>query len=477
MDSETAPLQQVLVRLCKKGVEELDYAASVVLRTSLPLAISNTTEVDAAPPISSSWEHNRVWAAVSNTGPIGHFFIWNSSDRNKSVELTCAFDTNCQQTAVEVAFQQITRLFLEKGLHRISILVQPEQFFFLEVLKNLHFFFEGTLRQAFYAKDQWHDICLFSYVVEEKKPAAAIAPLSQYDWLLSEAHREEADIIYVRAIILKPNGDDIQVLLLKRLSTVEMPCLEEPPGSKLQAGESIPAALYRTVKEQTGLEISQDSYFLTSFDFTTSSGQRVRELVFRVKPTMWKPCVEDGVHGSCILMPLQNLGQAKLHPDMMRILSTYSSALSYESQSCPSPEREATIDLVRPPTIQVHNALLAGLHLEAYASRGLQPIDPFGLALKDSMGKIVGGVTAEISYGCLLCRRIWVDSGWRGLGWGKRLINRAESFARERGCTFALVHVMDWENVGFFQSLGYILDGQHLGFQCHSRQLCLRKQF
>jgi GNAT superfamily N-acetyltransferase len=156
-------------------------------------------------------------------------------------------------------------------------------------------------------------------------------------------------------------------------------------------------------------------------------------------------------------------------------LSSYSPTLSYETEGVPVHEHEAAVELVRPPSLQLEEVLLVGHHLDAYAAKGLAMIEPIGLILRNSANRIVGGLTAELAYGCLRIRRIWVDPAWRLSGWGRKLIARAESIARERGCDFATTFVMDWEYLPFFQKLGYIIEGQYTGYQNASRQFRFRK--
>ena len=119
--------------------------------------------------------------------------------------------------------------------------------------------------------------------------------------------------------------------------------------------------------------------------------------------------------------------------------------------------------------------MLAGLHLDSYAARGLSAVESLGFSLRDGTNKIVGGLIVDISYGCLILRRLWVDPAWRRLGWGRRLVTRAESLAKEKGCSFALADVMDWEEIPFFQKLGYKVEEQLAGFQAEARMFRTRK--
>ena len=149
--------------------------------------------------------------------------------------------------------------------------------------------------------------------------------------------------------------------------------------------------------------------------------------------------------------------------------------IAYEVEGPPGREQEASLELVRPPTPQLEETLRIGHHLDAYAAKGLMAIEPFGLILRDTSNRIVGGLSAEIAYGCLTISRMWVDPAWRRLGWGKKLIARAETFAKDKECHFVTTVVMDWEDIPFFQKLGYAIEYQYTGYSRNSRQFRFRK--
>lgn len=143
----------------------------------------------------------------------------------------------------------------------------------------------------------------------------------QYDSLLATADHDAIDVIVVRAVILKMRPKQIEVLLLRRMTNVDLPGVEETPGGTLHTGESLFQALERQVKDTIGLTIEKEIFFLTSFDFTSNDGKKVREFVFRVHPTSWDVSLQGNEYGSFCWLPLQDLPSTKLHPDMIQILS------------------------------------------------------------------------------------------------------------------------------------------------------------
>lgn len=453
---------------------------NVDAKTSLPKEAHVALSCASAPSIlSKNLKEDRLFIVEREGVQIGYFYIWNACDRNRWIELICAFVGSASEADVTMSFQDMYELIFRKlKMHRVTLLVNPDQLFFFTIAHNLNLILEGTLRQLFCLGSKWYDVCLFSQLADERKPERPEGVLEntrRFEWLLDQVKYDEIQILVVRAIIIRSKKETIEVLLLLRSADVPLPGLEEPPGGRVEEGESIYEALSRTVAQQTGLCIDEEIYFLTSFDFKTEEGRRVRELVFRVHPTTWDVTLGSKEYETFFWMPLPLLHKSKLHPDLIQILSSYSPTIAYEVEGVPGHEQEASIELVRPPTQQLEETLRIGHHLDAYAAKGLMAIEPFGLILRDSANRIVGGLSAEIAYGCLTIRRLWIDSSWRRLGWGKKLVTRAEAFAREKECKFVTTVVMDWEDVPFFQKLGYVIEYQYTGYAKNSRQFRFRK--
>ena len=454
-----------------------EFINSVDTKTSLP----RPAYVDMAlhqPSISPSWQEERQYIAERGGLLIAHFLILQADESHQYINIACAFSGNATQDEIKNAFRDYLELvFSHKHLHKVCLLVDLNSDFFFTIAQQLSLYLEGTLRKHLSLDGEWYDVALFAQTLEDRKQTDRGPPVrgplleEKYEWLVRQAGYDKVHLGAVRAIIVRMQRDDNRILLLKGAKTD----LEEPPGGKIQEGETIQNALKRVVHDQTGLSISDDIYYLTAFDFTTDAKERVREFVFRVKPKSWDVVTDPTTHESFSWLPLQDLPSSHLHPDLIQVLSSYSPTLSYETEGVPIHEHEAVVELVRPPSLQLEEVLLVGHHLDAYAAKGLAMIEPLGLILRNSANRIVGGLTAELAYGCLSICRIWVDPAWRLSGWGKKLIARAESIARERGCDFATTFVMDWEYLPFFQKLGYIIEGQYTGYQNASRQFRFRK--
>lgn len=460
-----------------------EFISSVDTRTSLPrMAYSEIDRQEAPADFPVAWRADRQWIVERGSELIGHFVVLQVNEQHRYVNVACVFACRATEHEIREGFESFfSILFRTKGIHKVCLFVDPAASFFFTLAQKLCLYLEGTLRRHLSVNGEWYDVALFAQTAEDREEIdqgpVIQGPVKEdrYDWLIRQAEYDNVHLGVVRAILLQMDKQAIRVLLLKNSSEAPFPGVEEPPGGKLEQGESLKDALHRIVKNQVGLSISDDIYYLTSFDFTTDMGQRVREFVFRVKPTSWNVTIAPKEYESYTWMLLQDLPKTRLHPDLIQVLSSYSLTLSYETEGVPLHEHEAAIELVRPLSPQLEETLVVGHHLDAYAAKGLPMIEPMGLILRDSSNRIVGGLTADLAYGCLSFRRIWVDPSWRNSGWGKKLIARAESIARERGCTFAVAAVMDWESLPFFQKLGYIIEGQYTGYQNASRQFRFRK--
>jgi ribosomal protein S18 acetylase RimI-like enzyme len=111
----------------------------------------------------------------------------------------------------------------------------------------------------------------------------------------------------------------------------------------------------------------------------------------------------------------------------------------------------------------------------AFQAKGLPPIHPFSIFIKDSKEKIFGGVSGTLFYGSLYIDSLWVDKTLRDQGWGTKLIKEAEKIGREQGASFATLNTMDWEALPFYQKLSYSIEFTREGYDKNSKMFMLRK--
>lgn len=75
------------------------------------------------------------------------------------------------------------------------------------------------------------------------------------------------------------------------------------------------------------------------------------------------------------------------------------------------------------------------------------------ISLEDEEGDVVAGLAAVTDAGWLKIELLWVEAGWRGQGWGARLLALAEEIAVQRGCGCAQIGVP--HDMAFFHGQGY----------------------
>ena len=94
--------------------------------------------------------------------------------------------------------------------------------------------------------------------------------------LQRDIQRDGIQKVVVGAVICR----DGLVLLLKRRAGDFMDGLVELPSGTVDGGEAILDALKKEVREETGLEIDDIDSFIGTFDYTSGSGKRTRQLNF-----------------------------------------------------------------------------------------------------------------------------------------------------------------------------------------------------
>jgi GNAT superfamily N-acetyltransferase len=81
--------------------------------------------------------------------------------------------------------------------------------------------------------------------------------------------------------------------------------------------------------------------------------------------------------------------------------------------------------------------------------------EPFAIRLRDGAGGIVGGLFARKFYRWLFVELLFVPTAARGTGLGTRMLERAELFARERGCVGIWLDTFTFQAPNFYRKLGF----------------------
>lgn len=89
---------------------------------------------------------------------------------------------------------------------------------------------------------------------------------------------------------------------------------------------------------------------------------------------------------------------------------------------------------------------------------------PVTLAVHDGDGTLLAGLSGRTAYGWLRIDALWVSAQCRRSGLGRRLIDRAEMIAVDRGCHGAHLDTYGFQAPKFYERLGYKRFGELPGY-------------
>ena len=97
--------------------------------------------------------------------------------------------------------------------------------------------------------------------------------------ILASTRGEGIDRIVVGAVIIR----DGRALILRRKADDYMGGMFEIPSGRLDGEETLVDALSREVEEETGLRVASIDWYLGSFDYSSMSGRKTRQLNFLIQ--------------------------------------------------------------------------------------------------------------------------------------------------------------------------------------------------
>ena len=108
------------------------------------------------------------------------------------------------------------------------------------------------------------------------------------------------------------------------------------------------------------------------------------------------------------------------------------------------------------------------------AATGTSDYRQLAITVRDK-GKIVGGLVAETYWNWMYIRSLWLAERHRGKGWGRKLMQTAETEARKRGVRNVFLDSFTFQAPGFYAKLGYREFGRLRGFPAGHDRIYLTK--
>ena len=110
----------------------------------------------------------------------------------------------------------------------------------------------------------------------------------------------------------------------------------------------------------------------------------------------------------------------------------------------------------------------------AIASQGFDGLAEEPIAFQIQNGEI-GCVVVQMFWGQLHIKYLLVEKVYRSQGFGRRLMEYAFQYGRNRGCQFAFVETMSFQGSDFYQKLGFKVELKRDGYASNVSFFYLKK--
>jgi ribosomal protein S18 acetylase RimI-like enzyme len=108
------------------------------------------------------------------------------------------------------------------------------------------------------------------------------------------------------------------------------------------------------------------------------------------------------------------------------------------------------------------------------AAAGKSDYRPLAVTIRNK-GKIVGGLIAGTYWGWMYVNLLWIAEQHRGRGWGRALMQKAETEARKRGVRHVFLDSFSFQAPQFYAKLGYREYGRLKEFPTGNDRISLTK--
>ena len=112
---------------------------------------------------------------------------------------------------------------------------------------------------------------------------------------------------------------------------------------------------------------------------------------------------------------------------------------------------------VRLENIESQKSQIIGDLIRSYnrSKREVAESEPLNLYVEDEHGEIMAGLVAETFGNWLDIEYLFVKEDLRGQGIGSKLLQQAESEAKNRNCRYVFVNTYQFQAPAFYQKYGY----------------------
>lgn len=115
------------------------------------------------------------------------------------------------------------------------------------------------------------------------------------------------------------------------------------------------------------------------------------------------------------------------------------------------------------PTEDDHGVIIQGMN-EYAAKFGMHGTGGYFYAVYDENKKMIAAISGFDNFGPTEIGGLWVDESYRGQGYGKALVLKAEVWGREKGCNSVTVFtIKSWSACLFYQKLGFSIEYERKG--------------
>ena len=109
------------------------------------------------------------------------------------------------------------------------------------------------------------------------------------------------------------------------------------------------------------------------------------------------------------------------------------------------------------PSEEFHSIIYKGIN-EYASKRGLEGTGGYFYVVYDE-GKVIAAISGFDNFGPAEIGGLWVDEKYRGQGYGKLLVESAQSWAKQKGCKAVTVFTLkDWPVCDWYQKLGFTIE-------------------